>query len=45
MFIDIKIEVEVDEPADKVKKRVQHMISKWPLLSPARIFVTAEKDD
>lgn len=39
--IDIKIECDIDEPVEKIKKRVQHMIAKWPLKSIARVYVTA----
>jgi len=35
----IQMLVVMDEPIEKIKKRVQHMISKWPLQEKPAIYV------
>ena len=38
--IEIVIEIEIDEPLEKVKKRTQHMVAKWPTISAPKIHIS-----
>jgi hypothetical protein len=37
---EIQIVIEIDEPIEKIKKRVLHMVSKWPTLSKPVVNVS-----
>jgi len=37
---EIVIEIEIDETKEKITKRSQHMIAKWPTLSQPKIYVS-----